>query len=145
MAIRAKGLRGVDADYQLKKQGGTSWLGVLIALIAILVYAFTTSFLFQSSTDYISSVKDGTFYDYPNNSVGNKFDHYFENPVWKHVKSHDGNGELIRFTGEKESSQVIIDFLLSGDSFDISRFVIDDVPLLEDEIYEILYYIYNDH
>lgn len=53
----------------------------------------------KSNNLYVNTILDGTFYDYPNTSVGKAFDNFFANPKWEYFKSEDGS-HIVEFQGE---------------------------------------------
>ncbi|MEK3887561.1 DUF2628 domain-containing protein [Bacillus sp. FSL K6-3431] len=136
-AIREKGLSSEDKNVELHKKGGTSWLGVFIALVSLLLYAFASSALFPTAEDKVSGLKDGTFYDSAAQTVGETMDNFFLHPEWKVIKN-DAGEEIIRFTGKKENSTIKIDFISDGELFDVHNAEIDGEQLDEDEMNEVL-------
>ncbi len=135
--IREQGLTSEDKNFEIHKKGGTSWLGVFIALIFLLFYAFISIALFPSAEDKITALRDGTFYDTADQTVGETMDSYFFEPDWNLIKN-DQNEEVIHFTGKKEESIISIDFISDGDSFEINNAEINGEQLTADEINEML-------
>jgi len=142
-AIKEKALSPEDKDVQLRKKGGTSWLGVFVALFALITYAILASFLFPTADDKISAIKDGVFEELTDETVGEKFDQFFVDPQWELVKNDTGK-ETIHFTGKKEEANVLIVFIDEGDYFDIHQAKVDGFELNEEELNEMLYYIFVD-
>ncbi|MBW3110251.1 DUF2628 domain-containing protein [Bacillus sp. MCCB 382] len=121
----------------LKRKGGTSWLGVFIAAAILIIYTIISMIVFPTNTDQISYVKDGAFYDYPSQTIGEGFEHYFDEREWEYI-SNDNPNDVVRFSGlvtlDSEDIPVTMDFLLTDDSFEINTVTIDEELISDEEI-----------
>lgn len=125
----------------LKRKGGTSWLGVLLTVISLLIYGIITAFIFPTDEDKIMIVKSSSFYDYPTTTVGNAFDDYFSEPEWEYVSG--SAYEIVRFTGydiseEGNDTEVMMDFIITDDSFEVHSAWIDQNKLTEEDMLSLL-------
>ncbi|MDF2858841.1 MAG: hypothetical protein K0Q87_4692 [Neobacillus sp.] len=122
----------------LKGKGGTSWLGVAFTFLFLFIYGFSSAFLLPTNVDHILTVKDGYFYEYPTTSVGDAFDDFFGDPNWEYVSS-DSPFDIIRFTGsadlDGEYVDIVIDFIITEDSFEIHSSIVDGEFLTDDGIF----------
>jgi hypothetical protein len=130
----------------LKSKGGTSWLSVFFTVLFIFFYGIVSTFLFPTNLDQILTVKDGSFYDYPTTTIGNGFDDCFADSHWEYVSS-DSPYDIIRFTGigDQDGAEVdvIIDFVLTDDSFEIHSSNVNGNELSKDEINAMIETIFN--
>ncbi|MFI8687609.1 DUF2628 domain-containing protein [Rossellomorea sp. NPDC077527] len=121
----------------LKKKGGTSWLGVFIAAAILIIYTIISMIIFPTNADQISYVKDGAFYDYPSQTIGEGFEHYFDEPEWEYI-SNDSPNDVVRFSGlvnqDSEDIPVTVDFMLTEDSFEIDTVTINEEMMSDEEI-----------
>lgn len=130
----------------LKSKGGTSWISVLLTLLFIFFYGILSAFLLPTNVDQISTVKDGSFYDYPTTTIGNGFDNFFADSHWEYVAS-DSPYDVVRFTGKADQNgnevEVIIDFILKDDSFEIHSATVNSSKITDDEINDMIETIFN--
>ncbi|MEW9676735.1 DUF2628 domain-containing protein [Lentibacillus sp. L22] len=130
----------------LKQKGGTSFLGVLLAImIMILVYGVPTSFIPQQ-VDIVSSIQHGTFDELPDKTVDELFADLFEHGSWEEV-ADDSDTAVVRYNGEKqmdnERHEIQIDFAAEKDdkAFRIERVIVDNEELSLLETNDFLDYI----
>lgn len=130
----------------LKRKGGTSWLGVAITLVIIFLYGIVSAFLLPTNIDQISVVKDGSFYEYPTTTIGEGFNDFFAEHHWEYVSSNSPF-DVIRFTGIADQAgkdvEVIIDFVLTDNSFEIHSSKVNGVVISDDEINSLLDMIFT--
>jgi hypothetical protein len=138
-----------QAEMLVKQKGGRSWLGVLLAITLFVFYVSISTFLIPSNVDNIAYVKDGSFYDYPRETVGEAFDDFFENGKWEYV-SQNTPYDVVLFTGtllvDGSRYSVEVEFILDypEDSFEIRQVKIDNETFTSDEdINDFLHAVYN--
>ncbi|WP_066304055.1 DUF2628 domain-containing protein [Bacillus sp. FJAT-29814] len=121
----------------LKRKGGRSWGGVFISLLILFGYGITTALLLPTNVDQILTIKNGSFYEYPTTTIGEEFDKFFTDPHWEYVTS-DTPYDVVRFTGiadrEGDDVEVMIDFIITDDSFDIHSGKVNGEKMSEDDI-----------
>ncbi|RHW42712.1 DUF2628 domain-containing protein [Neobacillus notoginsengisoli] len=125
----------------LKQKGGTSWLGVLAAAGILFSFGILSYILMTAGVDKILVVKDGFFYDYPTMTVGEGLENFFSEADWMFVEDNSPN-DVIRFKGlgeyNSEEVDVVIDFILTDESFEIHLAKVDGKNLSDSEIDELL-------
>ncbi|OCA87729.1 hypothetical protein A8F94_07715 [Bacillus sp. FJAT-27225] len=118
---------GVQQKIWLEQNGGTSWLGVVYAFALTFVYGVMSALFIPVHDEAIRLVKEGYFYEYPTQSIGEGFEAYFTVTNWEEFPG-EGRNELVRFTGVAAEAdpmgEVMIEFM-------IDRNVLDDHPILE--------------
>lgn len=143
-AIHSEGLPEKERDTKLRKQGQTSWLGVLFVFIGLLVYGFLSAMLFPTAEDKITTLKNGVYEDFPDQTIGEALDNAITDPEWKLIQN-DNDEEIIRLTGTMQSYLVSIDFILEDEYFELVNGEINGeingVPMDSEELHELLYYI----
>jgi hypothetical protein len=90
---------------------------VLVSILAL--SACGSDILNAGGNQYIDIVKEGTFYDYPDEYVGDAFDDFFANPSWEYFVS-ENDEDIVEFTGEAEymgeSVDICIQFQVDPDT-----------------------------
>jgi hypothetical protein len=137
-----------EEDELIRKQGGTSWLGVIFSVLILFGYGISSSVLFPSNLDYIDSVKSGSFYDYPTVTIEEAFEDYFYDTDWEYV-SKDSPYDVVRFTGTSdefgEEIDVEVDFIFTNDEeFEVQKLIYDgeeytsedEIIIFLDEVFE---------
>lgn len=109
-------------------------------LLFIIVCAVGVFFLYKNtqnedtaSSRYVAFVKNGTFNDYPDRSIGEAFDSYFADGSWSEFTSSDGS-TVVEFRGRclygGVSGILTMQYeIYSDDSFEIVYADFDDDPL----------------
>ncbi|MDR6720888.1 hypothetical protein [Paenibacillus sp. 2003] len=86
----------------------------------------------DQNNEKVLGVKNGYFQSYPNESIGEAFDHFFENNTWKYFKT-ESSEDVVEFTGNtvyreakvKARLQFIID---KTSGFEVAALSFNDVP-----------------
>jgi hypothetical protein len=125
----------------LKRKGGTSWLGVVFTILLLFTTGVLSALLLPTNVDQILTVKDGSFYEYPTTTIGDAFNDFFGDPNWEYV-SADSPFDIVRFTGVAEEDgemiNVLIDFIITEDSFEIHSAMINGEYISDDDLYSML-------
>ncbi|WP_158598307.1 DUF2628 domain-containing protein [Falsibacillus albus] len=129
--------RPEEFERRIKKQGGTSWLGVGFTAIILVIYSILSSLLFPTNLDYIDSVKNGSFYNYPNVTIEQGFEDYFTDADWEYV-SKDSPYDVVRFTGTSthngQDFDVTVDFIFNDDNeFTIQKIIVNGKEFTSDQ------------
>ena len=112
-------------------------LGIIIAIVVSV-----------SSSDYVSIVKDGNFYDYPDKTVGEAFESFFADPSWEYFESTDGK-DIVEFNGKceyyGEEVKCAIQFEVNSDdgTFEVYAAKLDGDLLTQIEINALLAVIFE--
>src|SRR5699024_4416811 len=84
--IRESGLQPEMKQTKLKRRGGTSITGILLAVgIMTAVYVLPTTFLLPINVDPVDEVKYGEFENYPTYTIDDIFSDFFDNGTWEKV------------------------------------------------------------
>lgn len=115
-----------------------------VALIGIIVAVI----LFASSPDYVPVVKDGKLKNYPDKTVGEAFEAFFEEPSWESFEAENGK-QAVNFNGKceymGEKVNCLVQFIIDddGESFELYAVEINGDPISEIEILAMLEAIYE--
>lgn len=91
----------------------------------VLVVIVLLSFLFGGGEDkYVSMVKNGTFYDYPDVTVGDMVKVALDDLSWESFVADDGN-RYVNATGIMEGSELLLQFRIKGDTFELNALECD--------------------
>ena len=112
----------------------------VIAVIAIIIFVVIPWLKGKPDQYYIDIVKSGTFDDYPDYTIGDKFDSFFTNTSWEHQKENGIDYVIFRgdgkYFGLDEASNVCMYFKITETNddtatFEASRFILEgeDQPL----------------
>lgn len=147
--IRESGMPPEVKQMDLKRIGGTSVLGVFLAVgIMAVVYVVPSTFMLPMNVDPVDEVKYGAFEDYPDETIDDLFSNFFDNGTWGKVSS-DKNSVLVAYDGQKqmdgEQHDVQIQFLNKRDNeeFTIEKIVVDEEELTLLEVGDFLNYMLN--
>lgn len=114
---------------------------LLLSVMAIMTLAACSSATGSADQRYISVVKDGNFFDYPDQLVGDAFEDFFSNPSWEYFLSEDDE-HIVEFNGQAEymgeEVNVCIQFQINPDTdefevvwSDINEYEMSDVEYLD--------------
>ncbi|WP_202707525.1 fibronectin type III domain-containing protein [Sporosalibacterium faouarense] len=98
--------------------------------------------------DAISVIKDGHFYQYPQLTIEEAFDNYFNNPNWEYFKSDD-DYDVVEFKGEcyynNELVEILLQFTVNVDdeTFYVNYKEMDGDGMTNDNFLELLENIYK--
>lgn len=104
-----------------------------IVLVAIAVGITAVSLLIPRDSQYINAVKNGYPNAYPDQTYGEAFESFFENPEWTYFKSTDGL-DIVGFSGDYQNSfsetPVTFQFTLSedGDTMEVTYCELNGEP-----------------
>ena len=112
--------------------------GILLAIG--LLWALSDAFGFGGN---ISTVKNGTFYAYPDVKIGKAFNDFFNDPEWDSYTDNNGD-EIVEFTGEctyyDEPAEAKIIFIVNeDDTFDVDYITIDGEYFSISEVLPIIF------
>lgn len=134
-----------EKEALLKTKGGPS-IGGLFGAIGIFIVYFVIMYYFVFGP--VFQVRYGNLYDYPDQTINEAFDDFFDKGNWKH-QSSNANFKLVEFTGEKkfegDNHDVKIYFILnSEDEFHFNRIVVDGDELDAYEQSTFIEFIFDD-
>ncbi|HEX6595104.1 MAG TPA: hypothetical protein VF095_11095 [Bacillota bacterium] len=95
-------------------------------------------------------MREGVFYNYDNQTVGETFDLFFDSGWWEEVSTHE-EYNVVAFYGEKSfdgyTHDIGIEFIITHDAeeFDIKAIFVDDTELTTYEINDFLDYMHGEH
>ena len=133
---QSSGMSTVHSSNSKKK-----FIGIVLACIIGIII-----FLGWRYYGPIFSVKNGAFYNYPDQTVGDAFQEFFSEPEWSTF--HESGDTYVKFTGgcllNDEDVRVRILFILDGDEYSIEYYKVGNkkvtdayaIEALLDAIYE---------
>ncbi len=122
---------------------------VCFAVAAVLIFGDAiggASRAGDSTSEYVTAIKESTMTDYPSQTVGEAFESFFADPEWKSFTSKDGE-IIVEFNGgctwNGEDADCCIQFeIYEDDTFDtyyadIDGTVLNDYDIIE--MYDVIY------
>ncbi|GAA0342312.1 hypothetical protein GCM10008967_35880 [Bacillus carboniphilus] len=103
----------------------------------------------KSSIDaaLVSTVKEGSLYEYPDKTVGKAFDDFFVDPKWEYFLSTEDE-HVVEFNGVAEyygeDAMITIQFIIDEvtEEFEIYWFGVDDVEESDYVLFDLLDTVY---
>lgn len=132
-SIRAVQGNVPEKEMTLKQAGGRSWGGVFLGLlIMVVIYVIPTAFI-PTNLTAIEEVKSGSFYEYPDVTIGEMFDLYFEDGTWE---SKEGNDEfdIIEYRGVQDADGTTHDIQIQFQTDESAEFVVKSITVDEREL-----------
>ncbi|WP_158701746.1 DUF2628 domain-containing protein [Lentibacillus sp. Marseille-P4043] len=132
----------------LKHKGEASFLGVLLSIVIMVVVYVIPMWFIPMNFDVVDQIKHGSFEQYPDRTVGEMFDEFFEHGEWQEA-TNDSNFIIVAYNGEKQINDyqydIQIEFYTEEDSnsFDIQSITVDGEQLTSSETLDFLDYIFN--
>ncbi len=123
-------------------------LGIIIGCVALAVVAVVLMIIFLGGGDdeYVKGIKTGVFEEFPEPTIGEAFESFFDDPEWDSFTTEEGL-TVVEFNGvctlDGEEADCCVQFLIAEDgSFETYYAEINEEALSEEDIvvmYEIIY------
>ena len=128
-------------DQRSKKKKTVIAAGIIVAIVIVIII-----FALIGGSNPVDTVKNGNLDVYPEKTVGDAFDDFFDDPRWFSYKSN-GN-TYVKFTGSctlyDEPVKAKIIFLIDGNEFRIDTCKIGEISVTsKSEMEEVLDVIYE--
>lgn len=85
----------------------------------------------------IKLVKYGTLYQYPSKPIGATFEKFLTNTHWKTFIT-DENQSIVEMTAKQKGDDIVVQFAVNQESFDVSYIGINQHPLNKLELYDFI-------
>ena len=99
----------------------------LLAIIVVMIFTGCGGY-----DKYVTQVREGSLYSYPNVPVGKAFDQFFTNEKWRSFESTEGK-TIVEFTGDcswyNAPAEMTIQFVIKGREFEVNYVGINDIGL----------------
>ncbi|HLQ70778.1 MAG TPA: DUF2628 domain-containing protein [Bacillota bacterium] len=137
-----------EKEALINEKGGPSMGGVFAAIGIFAVYFCIVYYLLFSVFGVVSQVKHGNLYDYPDVTVDEAFNDFFDEGKWKYQKG-SSSFKMVEYRGVKkfdgEDYNIKIDFILDDDDeFHFNRIVVDGDELNDYEVQQFIEFVFDD-
>lgn len=125
---------------------GSKIAHILLPVAVIAIIAVVCIFVF--SPNYVDVVKEGKLEAYPDKTVGEAFEAFFEDPSWESFEAENGK-QAVNFKGEceymGENVKCLVQFIIDddGENFELYTVEVNGEPISEIEILGMLEAIYE--